>query len=199
MILTVQFMTMLAMILGGFYLGMILDTFRRASKHWKNSVFLTYFMEISFWFSQTLLLFYILYLVNAGELRLYVFLACLLGFAAYQVLAAEAYKKLLEHLIKLVLSIYRFVSKGLHMVLVTPIVFVISLIFTAIAYIIQVLFHVLMTILKIIFTPLKWVILLIYGILPEIIKNYLHKIAGFYSTMENICKKWLKYMKFKRR
>ncbi|WP_430789369.1 spore cortex biosynthesis protein YabQ [Virgibacillus flavescens] len=194
-----QFMTMLAMILGGFYLGMILDTFRRASKHWKNSLFLTYFMEINFWFLQTLLLFYILYRVNAGELRLYVFLACLLGFATYQTLAAEAYKKLLEHLIKFILSIYRYISKGVRMMLVTPIVFVFTLLFTAISAIIQVLFLVLLTVLKIIFTPVKWIFLLIYGILPEIIKNYLHKIAGFYSTMENICKKWLKYMKFKRR
>lgn len=192
-------MTMLAMVLGGFYLGMILDTFRRASPHWKNSVFLTYFMEISFWFSQTLLLFYILYRVNAGELRFYVFVACLLGFASYQALAATAYKRLLEHMIRIALSIYRFFAKAIHVLVVTPIVFVFTLIFSAVAYTIQVLFIVLLTIGKIIFAPFKWVSMLIYGLLPEIIKNYLHKIAGFYSTIENICKKWLKYIKFKRR
>ncbi|WP_264371386.1 spore cortex biosynthesis protein YabQ [Virgibacillus necropolis] len=180
-------------------MGIILDTFRRASSHWKNSVFLTYFMEISFWLSQTLFLFYILYRVNAGELRFYVFVACLLGFATYQALAASSYKKMLEHMIQIALSIYRFFAKVIHALFVTPVVFVFSLFFSAIAYTIQVLFIILVTIGKIIFAPFKWVIMLIYRLLPEIIKKYLHKIAGFYSTMKNICKKWLKYIKFKRR
>ncbi|XKF67500.1 spore cortex biosynthesis protein YabQ [Virgibacillus necropolis] len=192
-------MTMLAMVLGGFYLGMILDTFRRASPHWKNSVFLSYLMETIFWFSQTLLLFYILYRVNSGELRFYVFVACLLGFATYQALAATAYKKLLEHMIQLALSVYRFFAKAIRVLIVTPIVFVFSLLFSAISYTLQVLFIVLLTIAKIIFAPFKWIFMLIYGLLPEVIKNYLHKIAGFYSTMENISKKWLKYIRFKRR
>lgn len=199
MILSVQFMTMLAMVSGGFYLGMILDTFRRASPHWKNSVFMIYFMEIIFWFSQTLLLFYLLYRVNAGELRFYVFVACLLGFATYQALAAAAYKKLLEHIIQFVLSVYRFFAKVIHMLVITPIVFIFTLLFTAIVYILQVLFVILVTIGKVIFFPFKWMFKLIYKMLPEIIKKYLHKIAGFYSKIENICKKWLEYMKFKRR
>ncbi|WP_404456533.1 spore cortex biosynthesis protein YabQ [Virgibacillus necropolis] len=178
---------------------MILDTFRRASPHWKNSVFLSYLMETIFWFSQTLLLFYILYRVNSGELRFYVFVACLLGFATYQALAATAYKKLLEHMIQLALSVYRFFAKAIRVLIVTPIVFVFSLLFSAISYTLQVLFIVLLTIAKIIFAPFKWIFMLIYGLLPEVIKNYLHKIAGFYSTMENISKKWLKYIRFKRR
>ncbi|ASK61701.1 spore cortex biosynthesis protein YabQ [Virgibacillus phasianinus] len=199
MILSTQFMTMLAMVLGGFYLGIILDTFRRASPHWRNSVFLTYLMEICFWLSQTLFLFYILYRVNAGELRLYVFAACLLGFAAYQALAASLYKKLLEHIIQFTLSIYRFFAKAIRMLIVTPVVFVVTLLFSAIAYTFQVLFLVLLTICKIVLTPFKWIFMFIYRLLPETIKKYLHKIAGFYSTMKNISKKWLKYIKFKRR
>lgn len=180
-------------------MGMILDTFRRASSHWKNSVFLTYLMEISFWLSQTMLLFYILYRVNAGELRFYVFLALLLGFASYQALAADVYKKLLEHIIKIALSVYRFIARLIYMIVIKPIIFVFTLFFSAIAYILQVLFIVLLTIVKIIFAPFKWLLQFLYRIQPEIIKNFLHKIAGFYSTMENICKKWLKFIKQKRR
>lgn len=192
-------MTMLAMISGGFYLGMILDTFRRASLHWKNAVFMIYFMEIIFWISQTLLLFYILYRVNAGELRFYVFVACLLGFAAYQALASTAYKKMLEHIIQFALSVYRFFAKVIRMLVITPIIFIFTLLLTAIINIIQVLLIVLMTIGKIIFYPLKLIFRLIYAMLPEIIIKYLHKTAGIYSMMENTCKKWLKKITFKRR
>lgn len=156
-------------------------------------------MEIIFWFSQTLLLFYLLYRVNAGELRFYVFVACLLGFSTYQALAATAYKKLLEHMIQFALSVYRFFAKLFHMALIAPIVFIFTLILTAISHILQVLFIVIITLIKIIFFPFKWVFYLIYRMLPEIIKKYLHKIAGIYSIMENTCKKWLKYIMFRRR
>src|SRR5699024_11891782 len=37
-------------------------------------------LELGFWFIQTAVLFYILFKVNEGELRIYVFLACLLGY-----------------------------------------------------------------------------------------------------------------------
>lgn len=58
MTLTVQFITMAAMIVSGLYLGMSLDTFRRFSPYFKNNVFLTYSLEISFWLMQAFILFF---------------------------------------------------------------------------------------------------------------------------------------------
>src|SRR5699024_8882996 len=58
------------------------------SPYWKNKWFINYVMEICFWLTQTFLLFYVLFRINGGELRVYVFLACLLGFAMYQALAS---------------------------------------------------------------------------------------------------------------
>src|SRR5690625_1289933 len=89
MTLSTQFITMLAMTSGGFYLGVVLDTFRRFASSWKNRIIFSYVMETSFWLTQVIILFYVLFRVNGGELRLYIFLACLLGFTIYQVLAAK--------------------------------------------------------------------------------------------------------------
>ncbi|WP_188456137.1 spore cortex biosynthesis protein YabQ [Virgibacillus oceani] len=199
MTLSVQFMTMIAMVLAGFYLGIIQDTYRRFTRHWKGKVFLTYFIEVLFWLSQTLILFYVLFRVNAGELRFYVFLACLLGFAAYQALAANLYKRLLERVIKIVLVCLRFIKKLVQMIIINPIKFVIQTLITVILFIGHVLVTILLFILKLLYTPLKWVFMTIYRFLPKKIQNFLHKLAGFYSTMKNICIKWLKYFKFKRR
>src|SRR5699024_5483544 len=101
MTLDVQFMTMAAMTLSGIYLGIAQETFRRFKPHWKPNRFLLYFMEIAFWLFQVALIFYVLFLVNAGELRLYVFLALFLGISMYQVLVASVYKRLLEMIVRI--------------------------------------------------------------------------------------------------
>lgn len=199
MTLNVQFITMLAMVLCGFYLGLILETFRRFQPHWKDNRLLKYVMEISFWMSQVLLLFYVLFRVNAGELRFYVFLALFLGFAAYQALAAPMYKRLLEFAIRIVVACYRFVEQVIQTLIITPIKYIIKLLVTITLFIVQLVITVLLFIGKVIFLPIKWIFYMIYRLLPKRFRNFLHKTAGFYSTMKNICKKGLKYLKFKRR
>lgn len=199
MTLSVQFMTMIAMVIGGFYLGLIQDTYRRFQGYWKNNVFLLYFMEISFWLTQVLLLFYVLFRVNAGELRFYVFLACLLGFAAYQALAAPLYKRLLEQIIRIVVKCYRFLENLVQTIIIAPIKYIFQLLVALILLIGQLILSIILFAAKIIYVPLKWIAMVIYRLLPKSIQNFLHKLAGFYSTIKNTCRKGLKYLKFKRR
>src|SRR5690625_7680140 len=108
MTLDTQFLTMIFMVLGGLYLGIAKDTFRRFSPYWKNKRFINYAMEICFWLTQTYLLFYVLFRINGGELRFYVFLACLLGYDMYKALASALYKKKMESIIRVFTAIYRF-------------------------------------------------------------------------------------------
>ncbi|WP_164670631.1 spore cortex biosynthesis protein YabQ [Virgibacillus doumboii] len=199
MTLSVQFLTMISMVLGGFYLGIIQDTHRRFSIHWKQNKFLTYFMEISFWLTQTMLLYYVLFQVNSGELRFYVFAANLLGFSIYQVFAANAYKRFLEHVIRVCLNVYQFIEKVVQRLIITPVKFLIQLLITTVLFLANLLMTVIRYVAKIIFTPISWLFQRLFRLLPKNIQNYLHKLAGFYSTIENIVKKWLKYFPFKRR
>src|SRR5690625_2595285 len=118
MTLQVQFLTMISMIIGGFYLGMARDTFRRFSSYWSQRKFLRYFFEVSFWMIQAFLMFYILYRVNAGELRAYIFIACMLGFSIYQVVFAVLYKKILEIIIRILLITYRFCMKVIQIFII---------------------------------------------------------------------------------
>ncbi|SFB31802.1 spore cortex biosynthesis protein YabQ [Lentibacillus halodurans] len=199
MTLNVQFITMISMITGGFYLGMALDTFRRLSIYWKQRVFLKYFMEISFWMTQTMLLYYVLFLANSGELRFYVFIAILLGFSMYQVLAANLYKRMLEYLIRMMVKVYRFLQNMVRVTIVTPIKFIIQLLMTIIMFTANTLWNLLRYSFKIVFVPVFWLLRLIFRMLPQNIQRNLHKIAGFYSTIENTCKKWINDWMSKRR
>lgn len=199
MTLSVQFITMIAMVLSGFYLGIIRDTYMRFTPYWKKRIILTYFMEICFWLTQTVLLFYVLFRVNGGELRLYIFAACLLGFSIYQVFAANSYKKILEQIIRVLTATYRFIERIIRVLIIAPIVWIVKALLLLIVFLLQAVGTILLFVLKVLILPIKWVLQLVYYLLPKPIKNYLYKIAGFYSTMKNICIKWVKYIKFKRR
>ncbi|PAV28572.1 spore cortex biosynthesis protein YabQ [Virgibacillus profundi] len=199
MTLSVQFITMIAMVSSGFYLGIINDTYRRFTPYWKQKIILSYVMEICFWLTQTLLLFYVLFRVNGGELRLYVFVACLLGFAMYQVFAAGIYKRILEQIILVITGIYRFFARLVQALIITPIKWIFMLFFTIVLWVIRLVGMILLFILKLLFAPIKWIAQVIYHMLPKNIKIIFHKLAGFYSTIKNIWYKWMKYITFKRR
>lgn len=120
MTLSTQFLTLITMALSGFYLGIAQETFRRFTVYWKGRLFLTYFLEILFWMMQAGILFYILYRVNQGELRIYIVLASLFGFSAYQALAKQVYKRLLERLIRIFKAIYQGIEKLIKILLISP-------------------------------------------------------------------------------
>lgn len=199
MTLSVQFLTLIAMVSSGFYLGIVQETFRRFTPYWKSSIFLTYLLEITFWLTQTGIIFYVLFRVNAGELRLYVFLACLLGFSMYQVFGKVVYKRILESIIRIATSIIRFLKNLIQGLIITPILWIIKLIIRITVSIITLIGTIIFFVLKLLLTPFAWILMGLYRLMPNNFKNFLHKLAGFYSTMKNILYKWLKYLKFKRR
>ncbi|HEY4600543.1 MAG TPA: spore cortex biosynthesis protein YabQ [Cerasibacillus sp.] len=186
MTLHMQFTTMLTMIAGGIYLGMVRDTYLYFARHWVNQSWLNYVMEILFWLSQTLILYTLLFLVNFGELRLYIFLACLLGFATYQALIASFYKRVLAKIIRLVVTVFQFIGSLIEWSIIKPIMFLLSLCLAVIGMVLRIVTFLLRPFLKILFAPVKWLIKHIYSLLPKRITQYLHKKAGFYSKIEYI-------------
>lgn len=195
MSLNVQFLTMLAMVLGGFYLGVAHETHRRFSPYWKNKLVLSYVLELSFWLSHTFLLFFLLYQVNGGELRVYVFVACLLGFSIYQVFAVSLYRRLLERLIQFILYIARICRRIFKALVINPLKWVLYLLIM----VIQIIFLVIYYPLKLILHPVKWLLIKIYNVLPKRFRKIITKRVRFYSTMKDKYLTWMKNMTFKRR
>lgn len=178
MTLETQLLTMVAMILSGMYLGMALETYQRFCKWWQKNITLSYFIEISFWVSQTCILFYILYNVNNGELRIYTFMACVLGFSMYKLLLQAAYRYLLECIIKLI-----------DVLLITPILWVSKVIYAILRSLSHAIIYLLKLIVKIIVFPLNMLLWLVKWLIPKKIYIKASQLTTFCSTMISNYKK----------
>ncbi|GGM36624.1 spore cortex biosynthesis protein YabQ [Paraliobacillus quinghaiensis] len=173
---------------------MALETFRRFEDYWKKNIIFNYMMEISFWLLQTLILFYLLFVVNNGEVRFYIFLAVLCGFAAYQSLFASYYCRLLERIITSFLALYHFVYQIIDTIIFTPLKWLIQLLFAIFLLIIRLIYWLFWMILRIIYIPISIIVNIFSHFIPKNAKNYLHSLAGIYSKIENsIVTRWKNY------
>ena len=84
------------------------DTYNRFLKRSERKRWIVFIHDFLFWVIQGLLIFYVLFLVNEGEFRFYLFLALLCGFSAYQALLKSLYRSSLELFIKIVIKIFEF-------------------------------------------------------------------------------------------
>lgn len=192
MSLTIQFNTMIAMIVMGAWLGAALDTYGRFLKRPKRSSWIVFVNDILFWIVQALLFFYVLLRVNEGQLRLYVILAILCGFAAYQSLLKNIYMKALEAIIKATIWTYRFIYRLIITLIVRPIKGLIQFLIIAIIFLGNVLLKILKLVFLIVFTPIKWILLILWRFVPQKFKIFFRRIAGFFVIKKNNIVKWWK-------
>jgi spore cortex biosynthesis protein YabQ len=202
MTLTTQFMTMLAMIGMGSVFGAALDTYNRFLKRTKRKSWIIFINDILFWLLQGLAIFYILFLVNKGELRFYIFVALLCGFAAYQSLFKKMYLRVLEISIRMAISIYRFLVKAFTLViykpfqgLITALIAITVMLGKGLYSLLKIVLRVIWFTLKVIFLPVKWILSLLWKLLPKNIKKSVeklyNKLAGYLQQIKNYVLKWI--------
>jgi spore cortex biosynthesis protein YabQ len=206
MTLSTQFLTMLSMIGMGSLFGVMFDTYQRFLDRPNRKSWIVFFNDLLFWVIQALIIFYILFLVNNGELRFYIFVALLCGFAAYQSLFKGVYLRLLEFMIKTAIAIYRFIRRAFQLLIYKPVVGLIQLVISIIILIGRGLFSlvkfvlkVLLFILKIFWVPVVKIILILWKLLPKGIKKYVEKLynrtAGIFMEIKNYLLKLIKKFK----
>ncbi|MEE3955409.1 spore cortex biosynthesis protein YabQ [Peribacillus frigoritolerans] len=190
MTLTIQFYTLLAMIGMGSGFGAALDTYSRFLNRSERKRWIVFIHDFLFWIIQGLLIFYVLFLVNEGEFRLYLFLALLCGFSAYQALFKGFYQRFLEFLIILVIKLARFIANSVHMLIFLPIKWVIVSILAIIIgigkFVLTLLTwagKILLFILNIFWKPLKWILTYIWNLLPVFVTK---NVGKFYNKGKGI-------------
>lgn len=190
MTLTIQFYTLLAMIGMGSGFGAALDTYSRFLNRSERKRWIVFIHDFLFWIIQGLLIFYVLFLVNEGEFRLYLFLALLCGFSAYQALFKGFYQRFLEFLIMLVIKLARFIANSVHMLIFLPIKWVIVSILAIIIgigkFVLALLKwagKILLFILNIFWRPLKWILTYIWDLLPVFVTK---NVGKFYNKGKGI-------------
>ena len=70
-------------IINGILIGLLFDFFRILRKSFKTNDFITYLEDILFWILAGIILLYSIFIFNNGEIRLFMFLAVLLGIIIY--------------------------------------------------------------------------------------------------------------------
>jgi spore cortex biosynthesis protein YabQ len=202
MTLSTQFLTMLSMIGMGSLFGAMFDTYQRFLNRPKRKQWIVFFNDLLFWIIQALVVFYTLFLVNNGELRFYIFIALICGFAAYQSMFKGIYLHLLEMLIKTIIAVYNFFKKTFHLLIYKPVLGLIQLVTIIILSIgrglltlVKFIFKVLLLILKVILIPLHKVLLIFWKLLPKgikkIVEKLYNKIAGNFKEIRNYINKWV--------
>ncbi|MCU9615278.1 spore cortex biosynthesis protein YabQ [Caldibacillus lycopersici] len=177
MSLTTQFYTMLAMIGMGSYLGAALDTYSRFLKRSKRKRWYVFINDILFWFLQGLFLFYVLFLVNNGEIRFYIFVALLCGFAAYQSLLKKLYNSILETLIQIMVNTFRFSVKLFSNIIVRPIAMLLTFLLSVLLFFWKLLLKLLQFLLKLLY----W----IWGVIASILAFIFHPLILFGKFLWN--------------
>jgi spore cortex biosynthesis protein YabQ len=206
MTLSTQFLTMISMIGMGSLFGAMFDTYQRFLNRPKQKAWIVFINDLLFWIIQALIIFYTLFIVNNGELRFYIFIALVCGFAAYQSLFKRVYLGLLEMGIQSVIAIYKFLLKTCQLLIYKPVVGLIQLtitiilalgrgLYTLVKFIFRVILWVLRLLLKIIYVPSHKLLLLFWKLLPKGLKKTVEKLynktAGKFKEIRNNISKWI--------
>jgi spore cortex biosynthesis protein YabQ len=192
MTLTTQLYTMLSMVGMGIWLGMSLDTYNRFSRYKKRLHWLRFINDLIFWIVQGLILFFILLEVNEGEVRFYIFIALLCGYAAYKGLFESYYKRALEIIIRIAVSTYRFLVRLVNVLLIHPSKVILQLLFSLGKMIVNMLLSILLFMFGVLIFPLKSIGRLIWRSIPKEKWNKFKNKAGFFLRMKNRVKNWFR-------
>src|SRR5699024_717786 len=185
MTLHTQFITMIAIVISGIYLGFATETFRRLMQKRQGHKFARYSLEILYWVVQTCLLFYLLYQLNKGEMRFIFIPAGLLGYSMYIVLCQKWYVKWLEKIIYIVKTVIGWIVKGIDALLVQPVIWLLKVIIRYSKY----LYKLIKKIVYFIYYPLLF---LIKKYIPKTFSNNISKILVTCSTMIDNLKIYVK-------
>lgn len=189
MTLMVQFYAIIAMIAMGIWLGIAVDTYSRFM-HPNRWTWLLFLCDIFFWIVQALLIFYILLQVNEGELRIYIFLALLCGFAAYRALIQAIYLHLLEKLIRIGRTVSLFIKQFFHHVIFRPLRLLIRLLLSLFLLIWSSLLTMAVFFLKFWLLLIKGIGRGIWRLMPRNVQEKLNDLAGLVKQVQKKIMKW---------
>jgi spore cortex biosynthesis protein YabQ len=118
--LDVQMASLIASVFMGVGLGASLDTYERILGKRTFFQWIRMVNDFLFWIVQALLYFGVLLYMNHGEVRLYLLIAVLLGYAVYRALFETKYRKLLDVILRIGSTIFNFTVRFTYLFLINP-------------------------------------------------------------------------------
>lgn len=121
MTLSMQWVTMAAMLLSGLGMGIVFDGYRVVSNELKFPRWWLPVLDVVYWMAAALIVFRVLYASNNGEVRAYVFIGLAVGVTIYYFLFSKLVISIVKWFIRAVRAVISFVLKCLDILIVKPI------------------------------------------------------------------------------
>ncbi|OPX04348.1 spore cortex biosynthesis protein YabQ [Geobacillus proteiniphilus] len=193
---SIQLYTMLAMIGMGGWLGLAWDTYSRMLKRHERAHWLVFVNDVLFWAVQALIVFYVLLLVNEGELRFYLFLALLCGYAAYQSLLRSWYVRVLEWLIGLAVRLGQTLAQLFRLMVMRPLILLGQMALALLLFAWRLLLWIarfwllaVWKMIRLLLAPLRWTGIIIWRRMPPQrqagVEKFFHRLKGFAGQIKN--------------
>lgn len=147
---------MLASIGTGIWFGASLDTYQRFLGKRRRFRWTQVINDILFFLIQSLVFFYVLFLVNLGEVRFYLLLALLLGYAAYRALFEGLYLKILERVITITKQLFYILQRIIMTLIVNPVKWLLKVLLTLGMIILGAFLNIIKIIFQIVTFPIRW-------------------------------------------
>ena len=123
-------------VINGILIGLLFDFFRILRKSFKTNDFITYVEDIVFWILTGIILLYSIFLFNNGEIRLFMFIAVLLGLIIYMlsistyiikvnVKIINFFKTIILKIISIILIPFKYIVKIFRKIFFRPVSFII--------------------------------------------------------------------------
>ncbi|MDQ0340649.1 spore cortex biosynthesis protein YabQ [Caldalkalibacillus uzonensis] len=133
MSLDTQLLTMLHMVGAGLFLGASFDTYFRLRGPARRSI-VYMVQDVLFWLLNGMVVFLWLKGINHGEVRLYIFMAIALGYAMYRSMLQTYYLRVLNTVINVAITTYRWTVKLLTVLIVLPIRFIFKVLLAVLVF-----------------------------------------------------------------
>ncbi len=101
-----QLYLFLIFITNGIIIGLLFDSFRILRKAIKTSDFITYIEDALFWILTGLIILYSIFVHNNGEIRLFMFIAILIGLVLYIIFVSKFILKISLSIINIIKKIF---------------------------------------------------------------------------------------------
>ena len=96
-------------LINGLLIGLLFDFFRILRKAIKTADFITYIEDVLFWILTGLIILYSIFTYNNGEIRLFMFLAIILGILIYLIFISKIILSISLNIINIVKKIFSIV------------------------------------------------------------------------------------------
>ncbi len=104
-------------ILDGLLIGLLFDFFRIIRKTIKTPNIITYIQDIIFWILTGILIIYTIFVYNNGQIRLYMFLAIVIGVLIYFITISKKILNVVLNIIEFMKKVIKLIIKPLQIII----------------------------------------------------------------------------------